>query len=58
MKSDAQKLEEDTKKIESLGLSSLAGGKEDSESSENLQTKFLDNLRFRIDARIVKNLKI
>ena len=23
-----------------------------------MQTKFLDNLRFRIDARIVKNLKI
>ena len=40
-----------------MGLSTLAGDAEDTQGGKMLQNKFVDNLRHRIDARIVKNLK-
>ena len=55
--SHAERQEEDSKKIESLGLSTLAGGVEDTAGGKTMQNKFLDNQRYRIDARVVKNLK-
>lgn len=55
--SHADRLEEDSRKIESFGLSTLAGGSEDTTGGQAMQSKFLDNQRYRIDARVVKNLK-
>jgi len=41
-----------------MGLSALTGdATEDTQAGQILQKKFADNLKHRIDARIVKNLK-
>lgn len=50
--------QQDSKKIESLNLSSISGDGDDSNTTDkHLQTKFMETLKFRIDSRIIKHLK-
>jgi hypothetical protein len=49
---------EDAKTLESLNLSSISGDASiEHSSTELLQQKFMETLKFRIDSRIIKNLK-
>jgi hypothetical protein len=50
---------EDLKHLESLNLSSISGDASlEHSSTELLQQKFMETLKFRIDSRIIKNLKM
>lgn len=48
---------QDVEGIEKLGLSALAGDQKQGTMIGSDQIQFVENLKFRIDARIVKNLK-